>query len=133
MTLRVESVMHNLVCNFEFPNKELLKTGDIGEVAKLWKDRGLLLEVAASEMIFQDDLVREEALDTINDFKAVALEVTPCLRALMRETASGIVTKNHEQMIKCAVGSYEKMVDLIEEACDYVSPSLLTIYQARRN
>lgn len=133
MAERVQQIMQSVAFQFEFPSEEALGRGDIEAVAQLWKDRELVLGLCASEIICDDDDARAEIISTINDLKKVALGSTPCLRALMRETAAGKITKHHAEMIECAVGTYRQLRELLDEACGYVSPELLTIYRMRQN
>jgi hypothetical protein len=133
MAERVESVMQFVAAHFEFPSEEAIGRGDIEAVAQLWNDRSLTLQICVSELICDDPDARAEIISTLNDMRRVALNSTPCLQALMRETAAGKITARHAEMIECAVGTYRQLRDLLDEACGYVSPQLLTIYRLRQN
>jgi hypothetical protein len=130
MTIKAEQNMRNLVVDFLQVDTDSLRQLDEVELAKMMKDQKLLLAFSCAEIRCEPDNEVEVAAIQ-NDMKKVALECSVCLRGLLREVTLGRHTSKHDEMVECAVSSYEKFTSLLDEACVAISPRLVSLYDAK--
>jgi len=125
--------MQNLLNKFQVPDEDRLLRGEYSEVAKMWWDRRVLLEVSASDLEGTAADIHAEAVVTMNQIRKLALESTPCIRSLMVELSYGTVSEKHDEMLQCCFNYFQQYRAIIGEACEQFSPDLWEFYDLKFN
>lgn len=124
---RTTGIIEDTLLQFRVPDMQSLQRGDPEAVAILWEDRRILLRLTAMEITYQDEVHRPEVEHLLADIKKTCLECTPCLRKLLFSSSE----VPSQEAIECATRAYESMRSFLEEACEYLSPEMLSYYQVK--
>lgn len=122
------NLLEETLKSFKLPNLDSLRNGDSDAIGIVWEDRRLMLRLAAMEITYRDESHRPELEHLLAEIKQTCLQCTPCLRKLLSSSGSEARTR---ESIDCASKAYEAMVRFLEEACEYVSPEMLSYFQVK--